>query len=216
MGKLARFNSFDKVVIEAAQHLESDGMPRLIGRFRPALRERRLEAHCKLTALCALAIAKQMPQLRGGEERRITRAARLHDVGKTDIPREVLLKQSKPTDEEWMQIRRHPIRGGEMLMEGRTVMPPLDPLAVEYIEFHHRRWDGGGYGQKAAGNDIPLGARIISVADAYATMMEARGREYRAFNDHEETMREIIKNSGTQFDPKVVDALCKAVGWEKA
>jgi len=129
----------------------------------------------------------------------------------------VILKAGELTDEEWAKIKQHPLEGGKMLMEHtRTIGAPIDQLAVDYIRFHHRKWDGGGYGREGVGNGIPLGARIISVADAYATIVEVKGREYTLSRGHDEAMREIIKNSGTQFDHVVVDALCKAVDWEKS
>lgn len=126
-------------------------------------------------------------------------AARVHDLGKIATDNRVLFKQSSLTDEERRLIQAHPAEGGElasrfsMFREGRR-----------FIRHHHERWDGKGYPDGIAGTDIPLGARIIAVADSYDAMTS--DRPYRRALPHEVAMIELQRGSGTQFDPTVVEA----------
>jgi putative nucleotidyltransferase with HDIG domain len=128
-------------------------------------------------------------------------AARVHDLGKIATDNRVLFKQSSLTDEERRLIQAHPAEGGDlasrfsMFREGRR-----------FIRHHHERWDGKGYPDGIAGTDIPLGARIIAVADSYDAMTS--DRPYRRALPHEVAMIELQRGSGTQFDPVVVDAYC--------
>ncbi len=125
--------------------------------------------------------------------------AMLHDVGKMGIDDRVLNKPGKLNEEEWAVMKKHPEIGYRIAMSSSE----LEPIA-EYILTHHERWDGKGYPQGLAGEDIPLLSRILAVADSYDAMTE--DRVYRKAMSKEEAVMEIQKNSGTQFDPQVVKA----------
>ncbi len=154
----------------------------------------------RLTARLALLLGRDT-----ADARLIGLAGRLHDVGKIAIPDAVLRKPGRLTEDEWTLIRTHPVVGADVV--GRV--PALRVLAP-LIRAHHERWDGSGYPDGLAGADIPLGARIIAVADAYGAM--TTDRPYRAGRDAAWALAELRRCAGAQFDPTVVDALMTVVG----
>ncbi|WP_044915030.1 HD-GYP domain-containing protein [Butyrivibrio sp. WCE2006] len=121
-------------------------------------------------------------------------AALLHDVGKIGIPDDIIAKSSRLTDEEYEEVQQH-VSIGEEILSSITEFPYLS-IAAKY---HHERYDGTGYPDKLAGENIPEIARIISVADAYDVMTSKR--KYRDAGPQEKVREEIIKGTGTQFDP---------------
>ena len=126
-------------------------------------------------------------------------AARVHDLGKIATDNRVLFKQSTLTEDERRLIKAHSAEGGELA--GRFSM---FSRGRQYIRHHHERWDGSGYPDGLAGEAIPLGARIIAVADAYDAMTS--DRPYRKSLPHEVAIVEILRAAGKQFDPAVVEA----------
>ena len=128
-------------------------------------------------------------------------AGNLHDLGKLAIPEEVLRKPDSLSDAERLILERHPQIGFRML-ESLGVEP-----VAEWVLHHHERWDGAGYPNGLAGDQIPLGARIIFVADAYDAMTSDRA--YRRAIPREAALAELERSAGTQFDPAVVKALAE-------
>jgi diguanylate cyclase (GGDEF)-like protein len=128
----------------------------------------------------------------------IRRAAELHDVGKMAIPDAILLKTGPLDDDEWVFVRRHTLTGEWIL----SAAPALASVA-KLVRSSHERWDGKGYPDGLAGEEIPLESRIVTVADAYAAMVS--DRPYRAALTHVEALGELQANAGTQFDPQVVE-----------
>jgi diguanylate cyclase (GGDEF)-like protein len=126
-------------------------------------------------------------------------AGNLHDLGKLAIPEDVLRKPDGLSDAERLMLERHPQIGYRML-ESLGVQP-----VAEWVLHHHERWDGAGYPNRLAGDKIPLGARIIFVADAYDAMTS--DREYRKAMPQRDAIAELERCAGTQFDPAVVKAL---------
>ena len=127
-------------------------------------------------------------------------SALLHDIGKMDVPAEILNKNGRPTREEWAVLQAHPAAG-----RGRAgaLAEWLGPWAGGIAE-HHERWDGGGYPARLAGNDITLAGRIVAVADAYETMTAARS--YKKPMATRAARQELADCAGSQFDPRVVRA----------
>jgi diguanylate cyclase (GGDEF)-like protein len=126
-------------------------------------------------------------------------AGSLHDLGKLAIPEEVLRKPEALDEAERLMLERHPQIGFRML-ESLGVQP-----VAEWVLHHHERWDGAGYPNRLAGDEIPLGARIIFVADAYDAMTSDRA--YRQAMPQSDALAELERCAGTQFDPAVVKAL---------
>jgi putative nucleotidyltransferase with HDIG domain len=135
----------------------------------------------------------------------ILAAARIHDIGKVAIPDDVLNKPGSLTKDEFIRIQSHAAVGAEMV-EKLWMYRPWVPV----IHHHHERWDGNGYPAGLAGEEIPLGARIIAVADAYDAM--TTDRVYRKAFPVEKALKELRDQRGIQFDPEIVDALCRAFG----
>ena len=121
----------------------------------------------------------------------------LHDVGKIGIPDEILTNEGQLTPEEFEIIKTHPLKGVEML-KNFTEIPNISDCA----HYHHERYDGKGYPEGFSREQIPLFARIASVADSYDVM--SLDRKYKKAMSHDEIEEELLANSGTQFDPKIV------------
>jgi putative nucleotidyltransferase with HDIG domain len=143
--------------------------------------------------------------MRPDELRTLRYAALLHDIGKIAVRGEVLNKPGPLTDEEFDQIRLHTVTGARMLERVEQLRAVL-PL----IRFAHERWDGAGYPDGIAKEEIPLGARVICVCDAFHAMVS--DRPYRAALPFEQAVAELRRCSGTQFDPAVVEALLAEIG----
>jgi diguanylate cyclase (GGDEF)-like protein/putative nucleotidyltransferase with HDIG domain len=160
-------------------------------------------SHSERVSALAEKIAEQLGLT--AEEIELTRlAGSLHDLGKLAIPEEILRKPSGLTDAERIVLERHPQIGYRML-ESLGV----DPIA-DWVLHHHERWDGTGYPDGLAGDEIPLGARIIFVADAFDAMTS--NRLYRDPVPIRQALREVERCSGSQFDPQVVSAFLVAIG----
>ena len=121
-----------------------------------------------------------------------------HDIGKIGIPDVVLQKDTDLTDEEYLEIKKHPTIGVNILSTA-TIFEDILPI----VEFHHERYDGTGYPKQLKGTDIPYLARIAAVADAFDAMSSKR--IYRLSLPIEVTISELEKNKGTQFDPEIAD-----------
>jgi two-component system cell cycle response regulator len=159
-------------------------------------REPDLERHLDGVARLAAAFGKALA-LDAEEQDVLVRAAELHDIGKVAIPEEILHKGEDLTQEEWGLVRKHTIIGQRIL----DAAPALRPVA-SLIRSTHERWDGEGYPDGLAGGDIPIGARIIFICDAYNAMRE--GRAYRPALSREQALAELRDVAGGQFDPELV------------
>jgi putative nucleotidyltransferase with HDIG domain len=130
--------------------------------------------------------------------------ALLHDIGKIGVPDGILRKPGKLTEEEWQAMRRHPAIGEEILI-------PLERMrgVARIVRHHHERWDGAGYPDGLRGEDIPLGARILTVIDSYSAIIDER--PYKKARSPDEAVAELRKCAGAQFDPTVVEAFCRVL-----
>ncbi len=153
--------------------------------------------HALRVAVCAKDIAKNL----GWDERtcqNIYFVALLHDIGMMTIPDSILHKPGRLDDLEYEEVKKHPENGAEMLRD-ITVVEGL----AEGILYHHERWDGAGYPKGLKGEDIPVMARVISVANAYDAMNS--DRVYRPRLSRDKIISEFIRCSGTQFDPDITE-----------
>lgn len=131
----------------------------------------------------------------------------LHDVGKVGMSDGILKKQGPFTYSEYEEMKKHAEIGADII----KVMKFLGKGEL-WVRHHHERWDGSGFPQGFAGEEIPLGARIIACADAFDAM--TTDRPYKDKMSYDEAKQELIRCSGTQFDPKVVKAMLKVIDWE--
>lgn len=134
------------------------------------------------------------------EHQKILKAAMVHDLGKVSIYDSIIRKKGRLTDEEFNLLKRHPAIGAEIIsrMKGLQDIVPM-------VRHHHERWDGLGYPDGLAGEEIPLGARILCLADSLDAMFS--DRPYRPTRTYKEVMTEIAACSGSQFDPRLVEVL---------
>jgi HD-GYP domain-containing protein (c-di-GMP phosphodiesterase class II) len=139
------------------------------------------------------------------ERQELEFAAMLHDVGKISIPKEILHKPAALTEREFDIIKHHTIEGQFMLDRVGGLLARVG----EVVRSCHERWDGGGYPDGLAGEQIPISARIVFACDAYNAM--TTDRPYRGAMPHADAVAELHANTGTQFDPKIVNALIKVV-----
>ncbi|MBP5530162.1 MAG: HD-GYP domain-containing protein [Lachnospiraceae bacterium] len=130
--------------------------------------------------------------------------ALLHDIGKIGVPNEIINGKSKMTDEEYAVMKTHPVVGSDILSEIKS-----RPDLMIGARWHHERYDGKGYPDGKAGDDIPYFARIISVADSYDAMTS--NRSYRKYLPQDVVRSEIEKNCGTQFDPNIAKCMISVI-----
>jgi len=129
---------------------------------------------------------------------KVSSAALLHDIGKIGIPDKVLNKKGKLSREDWEAIKSHPRLGANIVGNVPNLVP-----CVSIILYHHERWDGSGYPEGLKGEQIPIEARILAIADSFEAMTSAR--TYRPALSLEEVLRELRQGAGGQFDPKLVE-----------
>lgn len=158
--------------------------------------------HNLRVTLYALQIAEQL-ELRPDQLRALSQGTIVHDIGKLDVPDDILNKPGRLTEEERAVIERHPVRGYEMCRRLGFMKEEL-----EIIRSHHEKWNGQGYPDRLRGEEIPLMARIVAVADVYDALTSDRA--YRKAMSREEAMAFLREHRGTHFDPVCVDA------WERA
>lgn len=158
--------------------------------------------HSLRVTLYSLILAKYMDVSEQFKEELET-AGLLHDIGKIGITEDILCKPGKLTDSEYEIIKTHPDKGKKLLSNIQKLN-----CVSEWLNSHHERWDGQGYPRGLKGEEIPLSARVIAIADTYDAMTSSRS--YRKALSHDVAKEEILKCRGTQFDPELVDIFEKA------
>lgn len=173
------------------------------------LSERRPDLHLQLREIgeLALAVGRELHMGPEGLDE-VARAAELHDVGKIAVPDAILDKPGALDPVEWSFMRRHPLIGERILLAA----PALRPVA-RLVRSSHERWDGTGYPDGLSGDEIPLGARVVAVCDAFNAM--TTDRPYRESVSEVDAIEELRHCAGTQFDPLVVEAFCRVIARER-
>jgi putative nucleotidyltransferase with HDIG domain len=162
--------------------------------------------HCEKVAKWASTTAREL-NMNDDEVDIVYWASILHDIGKIGISDRILRKRAALTEDDWVLIKMHPTIGSN-IVNSVDALPSLAPT----ISAHQEKYDGTGYPKGLRGKDIPLGARILGIADAYQAMVE--DRYYREARTHEEAIHELQKVKGTQFDPDVLDVFLNVVNSE--
>src|SRR3990170_2390420 len=157
-----------------------------------------------LIATIVTTLARQL-SLPEHEIDKIRVAALLHDVGKVGVPQDILEKPSSLTPAEWRSVVQHP-RIGQVILEQATTLRDAVPIILH----HHERFGGAGYPYGLRGHEIPLGARIVAIADAYDAMIQ--DRPYKQKISHDAAVEELRRHAGTQFDPELVEVFCDIYG----
>ena len=208
-------------VLDEYQELSEQAMQRARGQVVVALTElsvirdnetglhnRRTQLYVKTLAQALVQSGHYAEHLSRQQIDLIFKATPLHDLGKVGIPDHILLKPDRLTDEETQVIRTHAMLGESILLvmagAGRRTDDSLFAVAAKIAGAHHENWDGSGYPRGLSGQDIPLAARLMALADVYDALTTAR--VYKRAWTHEEASAHILSLSGTKFEPAVVDA----------
>ena len=181
---------------ESAVRQSRDLLLKVISEREPGLHE-----HVTGVTTLALRVARRLG-LPSEQREAVGQAAELHDIGKMAIPDAILSKPGPLDDDEWSFMRRHTIIGEEIL----NVAPALRPVA-KLVRASHERWDGRGYPDGLAGEEIPLGARVVAVCDAFSAMTQDRA--YQVGMSSASALDEIRRGAARHFDPAVVDAFAR-------
>ena len=207
IGTLSAIEEKD-IEIEKLKEEALDAYDRTIDAWAAAFETQHKEAsgHTERVVNLALELARDMgfPE---EELVHIRRGALLHDIGKISIPDDIISKQGKLTEEEFDIVRRHPLFAKKWLSQIELLKPALQ---IPY--YHHEKWDGSGYPLGLKGKDIPLAARMFSVVDVWDALTS--DRPYRRALSKEEALNLIISQSGSHFDPKVVEHFIKVLSNE--
>ncbi len=164
-------------------------------------------AHLQRVQVYAMELAKEL-KLTEHETHALRAASLLHDIGKLAVPEHIISKPGKLSPEEFDKMKIHPIVGAEILERVRFPYP-----VVPIVRAHHEKWDGSGYPYGLSGEQIPIGARILSAVDCLDAL--ASDRQYRRALPLDEAMRVVISEVGRAFDPRVVDVLSRRyIEWE--
>ncbi|MGM0365479.1 MAG: histidine kinase N-terminal 7TM domain-containing protein [Actinomycetota bacterium] len=179
---------------------------RIISSLEKTLEERdyETEEHMKRMKILAKDMGTKL-NLPESELDELNLLATLHDIGKIALADHIILKPGKLTRDEWKTIRKHPEIGYRIASQSPELSAIADPIL-----YHHERWDGRGYPRGLKGEKIPFTSRIIAVIDAFDAM--TNNRPYRKAISRQEAMSEILKCSGTQFDPQVVSVFANMMG----
>jgi putative nucleotidyltransferase with HDIG domain len=168
------------------------------------LRDKETEGHTLRVTTLTEELAREMG-IPDSNMIHIRRGALLHDIGKMGVPDRILLKPDKLTDDEWVIMREHPVYAYNLLSQIDFLRP-----ALSIPHHHHEKWDGSGYPDGLKGKQIPLAARIFAIVDVFDALTS--DRPYRPAWSKERAIDYIREQSGSQFDPKVVEAFMKLIG----
>jgi response regulator RpfG family c-di-GMP phosphodiesterase len=166
----------------------------------------RVGEYCRIVARGLERAGRHAGLIDDGWVRDLVLSAPLHDIGKVGVPDAILLKQGKLTPGEWEIMKTHARIGAETLrgvIDAHGVTGYLS-MGLEIALCHHERWDGAGYPEGLRGDEIPLSARILAIADVYDALTTVR--PYKTAWSHQEALAHLVANRGTHFDPEVVDA----------
>ena len=187
---------------ESSVPAEASGQVILVLRNLLAERYPDLGRHVNTVASLCECVAPEVGLL-DQENEALAQAAFVHDIGKLSLPESILAKPDSLNEDEWRLTRQHPLVGAQVLLAAG-----LRGRVIDFVRSSHERIDGTGYPDGLAGEEIPLGARIIAVCDAYDAMISHRPQRPTPMTS-EAALLELMRASGTRFDIAVVDAMCR-------
>jgi PAS domain S-box-containing protein/putative nucleotidyltransferase with HDIG domain len=186
------------------QNLEQSYMQMVVSLVRTMdARDSYTSGHSERISEWAEAVARELGR-EEAEVQDIRWGALLHDIGKIGVPDAILRKPGKLTDAEWAIMRKHPEIGEEILASTERMRG-----VAALVRHHQEKWNGAGYPDRLKENEIPLGARILAVCDAYSAITD--DRPYKKARTHEDAVAELRRCAGEQFDPEVVEAFCRVL-----
>ncbi len=199
---VARLKHSDDRLSRALKELDSN-YDVILGALTAALEARNVETrgHSDRVVTYSLRLARELG-LDESEMKALELGALLHDIGKIGVEDKILLKPARLTSDEWVEMRRHPEKGAQII-EGIPALRPALPVITQ----RHERWDGRGYPAGLAGEQIDIKARIFAVADAVDAITS--DRPYDKARSFEVACNELKRKAGTQFDPLVVEVFCR-------
>jgi diguanylate cyclase (GGDEF)-like protein/putative nucleotidyltransferase with HDIG domain len=162
-------------------------------------KDRQMEGHLQRVQVYAMALGREL-KLSDAEMKALEAAALLHDIGKLAVPEHIISKPGRLTPEEFERMKIHPVVGAEILTRVHFPYP-----VVPYVRHHHERWDGSGYPDGLRGDEIPIGARILTVVDSLDAL--SSDRQYRRALPLERAVEQVVQESGRAFDPRIVAIL---------
>lgn len=173
------------------------------------LRDSHTGGHIERTRQYAILLAKELGCSKDFLDE-LYKSSLLHDIGKVGVKDSILLKAGKLTSEEFEEVKKHSLIGAqtiEKIMGEKSINKGYLLMARDVALYHHEKYDGSGYPEGLRGKHIPVGARILALADAYDAIVSER--PYKAALPHEEAVKRIMQDSGTHFDPEIVEAFLR-------
>ncbi|CAG36749.1 HD-GYP domain-containing protein [Desulfotalea psychrophila] len=206
----------EKIISKNIQLTQVENVTIFALAYEAEMRDEETGKHLERTSQYVKALAEELSrsprynsQLTHAYIENLVTVAPVHDIGKVGIPDHILRKPGKLTDEEFKIIKKHCELGAEILRaaEEKLEFESFFTIAIEIVMSHHERWDGGGYPQGLLGEEIPLSARIMSLADVYDALRSKRC--YKEAISHEESCRILKAERGKQFAPDIIDAFMR-------
>lgn len=203
-----RVEAYTSILDDIKQNISDEKDIELVASIKTLIsvinaKDRYTYGHVERVVIYSRLLADQL-KLSEKEKATLIYGAYMHDIGKINIAKDILVKKMKLTNDEWGELKQHPNNGVE-------IIKPVESLkdVIPLIQFHHERFDGKGYPHNLKGEDIPYLARVLTVVDSFDAMTS--NRPYNKRKTYEEGVEELRKCSGAQFDPDIVEAFIKVI-----
>lgn len=203
-----RVEAYTSILDDIKQNISDEKDIELVASIKTLIsvinaKDRYTYGHVERVVIYSRILAEKL-RLSEKEKATLIYGAYMHDIGKINIAKDILVKKMKLTNDEWEELKQHPNNGVEIIR-------PVESLkdVIPLIQFHHERFDGKGYPHNLKGEEIPYLARVLTVVDSFDAMTS--NRPYNKRKTYEEGVEELRKCSGAQFDPNIVDAFVKVI-----